>query len=766
MNNLTLNCFIKDKTIKPVKLPTTKSELKKKLDHICDLKIYGDHFNNLVRAHNSVYSLITNTGNADYTIAWLLNYSNDIIYNKKCALRVYNDKLYSPFTVYCKETIVSELSKRFDETFINEVKRYFDSLYAYIENLKYLEDSNLYLWIIREIDSDTYNKLHWFNYRYQINQVTVPDMSPEQAMYQECSIEYPKAVSHPTQIGDQHFIVEQIVSFSTNMTKFFYLLTNSPHAKYGLINGDAVIYYNDDAYELKTDTLTRLLYIDCKSPDILNKFTRCLEKEIKDLCIDYPIKGSENNRPLFRYLLPGEITRILISKQGTLLWDYNYPTAFFKPIIIALDDYVKIQSGCSLQTLCKSLQVISNNNYTIVKEFAKLFADCLLPYPQSRKLYVINAKDECDIDIIKHFIKRVLSYNNGFYNNDSTCIIDKDLTINDVCKSYELFDELKYTRIYALFMNNRSAKLTTARKIQLFHLVTRTSNKSNGSTINNIQPILFQTAGEMPDFFAPGYIEYIDLSNSQLDERINTLSSEGCCWTRLYFSLYGLHLIFENQKSKLDFDLGCKLEIPKTKTNSSKESIYYAHREEYISKITSELLDRYFVTAEEAATRKSERSKRINELKEQYKGSPDLFNILTEELSHYPLFGSPKKDLNIYIETFLATQCKSTLVKQNNVQVKDIYQEIESTQRFKTGEVNAQYAGQEYGKKLGRGFQNLSLKEIWPITKSKMEATNVNNNVAELDTEPIEAPKTATFDDPIDENLLDFLTKLNNAAMF
>lgn len=142
-----------------------------------------------------------------------------------------------------------------------------------------------------------------------------------------------------------------------------------------------------------------------------------------------------------------------------------------------------------------------------------------------------------------------------------------------------------------------------------------------------------------------------------------------------------------------------------------------------------------------------------------------MFNILTEALSHYPLFVSPKKDLNLYIETFLATQCKSTLVKQNNVQVKDIYQEIESTQRFKTGEVNAQYAGQEYGKKLGRGFQNLSLKEIWPITKAKMEATNVNN-VEEPDTEPIEVPKTSAFDDPIDENLLDFLTKLNNSVMF
>lgn len=46
-----------------------------------------------------------------------------------------------------------------------------------------------------------------------------------------------------------------------------------------------------------------------------------------------------------------------------------------------------------------------------------------------------------------------------------------------------------------------------------------------------------------------------------------------------------------------------------------------------------------------------------------------------------------------------------------------------------------------------------------------MEATNVNL-VAEPDIEAIEVPKTATFDDHIDENLLDFLTKLNNAVLF
>lgn len=67
--------------------------------------------------------------------------------------------------------------------------------------------------------------------------------------------------------------------------------------------------------------------------------------------------------------------------------------------------------------------------------------------------------------------------------------------------------------------------------------------------------------------------------------------------------------------------------------------------------------------------------------------------------------------------------------------------------------------------KMYHAFTGLSLKEPWSITKAKMEATNVNL-VAEPDIEVIEVPKTATFSDPIDENLLNFLTKLNNAVMF
>ena len=64
-----------------------------------------------------------------------------------------------------------------------------------------------------------------------------------------------------------------------------------------------------------------------------------------------------------------------------------------------------------------------------------------------------------------------------------------------------------------------------------------------------------------------------------------------------------------------------------------------------------------------------------------------------------------------------------------------------------------------------RVFKDLSLKEPWLKTKAKMEQTNINT-AEDSDIKPSEIPKTASFDDPIDENLLDFLTDLNNAVKF
>lgn len=702
MNAYILNCFIKDKAEKVPKTQSPTHELMKQLKNIEKQKRVGDKYNILVEAYNSIYTLYNQKNTYIDKVLYLINCTYNILSISTFELRTDDKKIYTEHGIYYKNDITQEILTKSDSELASCFEKFYDALYNYVDQFDFLKDSLLYLWILRTNNHDTYNKLTQFH-----------QLDPLQTIY---------------------------------------------GTKYRVINGKTVFLFDDELYELNIDTLKRLLKINNNSDDILNKYIKCLNKEIQLSCCSIPL--SKDIRPLFKYLYPGQKQYMLILDQGKASVSLHDDTIFYKPIHLNESDLQAIRNGYTLDAICRCLQVISNNNYTIIAAFAKLLADCLLPYPQSKKIYVVNVKNECDIEIIKNFIKRILSHGNG-----STCVIDKNLTINEVCKNYALLDELKYTRLYALFLEQGSSEINAQQMLLIYNLITKTSNNAKNSNKNNIQPILFQSTGEIPEFIKPKNIEYIDVSMSQLDEQINNLSSEECCWIRLYLSLYGLHLILKSQKSNLNFDLGCKLEVSPTKKGFSETSIYCASREEFISCITSDFLERYFVSVEEAGRRKAERTKRIKDIKKQYKDSPNLYNILTEKLSAYPLFETTKNDLEIYIKTYIETQCESSLIIHFKVTEKDIYQKIISNEIYKVGEINAQYAGQDHGKKLGRGIQNLSIKELWPITKAKMEQTNINT-AEDSDIKPTEIPKPASFDDPIDENLLEFLTSLNNAVKF
>lgn len=699
MDDQTLNSIIKEKHEKTSKVPSPNKELFNKL-HQTEMQYdMGALYNQLQKTHESLCALYAAENRYDEMLDAWLRISYDILHNNIFPLRAYNGKLYSQYGTHCKKNIVKTVAKNFNKNLAYTFEEFFDSLYEYIDFFKDLKDCSLYLWVLRDEDPDTYEKLSGLN---SLNSVY--------SIY-----------------GDI----------------------------YRVINDDAVICYNNDLYELNVDTLKMLLSSKSKSDDTLGKYVKCLKKEIKQSCVNHPIKDSENNRPLFKYLYPKNTQYILRSDQGKISFSNQFATAFFKPIKAEAADLEKIRNDYVPQAFCKSLQVISNNNYTIIKEFAKLLADCLLPYPLSQKLYVINAKDEHDVNIIKKFIKRILSYGNG--SNGSICVIDKDQSINDVCKAYEDYDKLKYTRIYALFMKRDKNKLNQQLNVYLSNLLKKTSSNSKNSFANNIQPILFQTTGDISDI-SSNCVEYIDISNSGLDERINALSSEDCCWTRLFFSLYGLHLILEKQKSKLDFDLGCKLEV--SKTNSSDVTAFYESKEEYIERITSDFVERYFTASEnDLMAIKQQRKQKIDEIKKQNKGAENIEDILTKELADTPLHVTFESKLKIYIQTYIDTQCKASLLKQYKISADDVYNLIRRRYKFKP--TNVLYTGE----KTRYAIIQFGLKEPWPITKAKMEQTNVNT-IEEPDVEPIEAPKTACFDDPIDENLLDFLKKLNNTVNF
>lgn len=692
MNDLTLNCFFKDKPEKIPKVQSSNHELMLKLKQKEIEKAQYDLF----CVHNSICASFPYTSEFK-ELNYLLCCSRNILSQNIFELRTDDKKIYSQYGMYDKFDIEEKISKILGEESGKAFLSFYDTLYNYIDRLDYLKDSLLYLWILHVNDPDTYNKLFPLYFLDSIHSVY--------------------------------------------------------GSRYRVINGKAVMLYDEDLYEFNIDTLKRLLSIKSKSDELLEKYVKCRKEEIIKSYTNLSINN--NSRPWFKYLYPGKEPYILKLDQGKICFEKSNSTVFFKPIIVNGSDLNAIRHRLDLHPICKCLQVVSNNSYTALKQFSKLLADCLLPYPQSKKLYVINVKAECDIEIIKDFIKHVLSHGNG-----SLCVIDKDLTLNEVCRNYKILDDLKYTRIYALFMKKRKTQLDPQLILNLSKLSTKTSSNINNKTTNNIQPILFQTTGTPPKDFRSNYIEYIDISNSMLDERINKLSSEECCWIRLYFSLYGLHLILKKQKSNHSFDLNIKLEPHKSKYAQNEASTFYALKEDYINCIVKSFTETYFTTSEkELETIKKQRKAKISQIKNQNKEAENIDDIITKEIADTPIHITFESNLKIYIQTYIDTQCKTSIIRHYNICVDDIYNAI--YQQHTYGVTNLRYTGES----TRYALKNFALKEPWSITKSKMEATNVNN-VAEPDTEPIEAPKTATFDDPIDENLLDFLTKLNNAVMF
>lgn len=151
----------------------------------------------------------------------------------------------------------------------------------------------------------------------------------------------------------------------------------------------------------------------------------------------------------------------------------------------------------------------------------------------------------------------------------------------------------------------------------------------------------------------------------------------------------------------------------------------------------------------------------IKKIKSQYKNLPDpeKNEILKKELAEIPLFVTSAPDLKEYIKVYLDTQCKSSLIAKHKIDVDDIYNIISN--KFEYASVHILYTQTT----ISRAFKNLSLKEIWPVTKGKMEQSNVNVGDEPIIESIIEPPK-ASFDDPCDENLLDFLKKLNSVVSF
>lgn len=727
MNDRILNRYVSDKpySANPSKAASGTHAFVKQLSMLEKSNKINALYSKLKKAYDLLCSLYAAENRFDETLNSWLNVANNILFYNLIVLRAYNKKLYSMLGTHCKNDITSLILNNFDQDIANAFDKLFDCLYRYIDSFESLKDSTMYSWILRDIEPNTYNQLYVTTIPIKIQSYS----SPQGTII--------------------HSVVHPASYLPNDNTKPCAILSVSNNITYGVINRKAIICYNNDIYELNADTINKLFFIKAKHNEILKKYVQCLKKELELTCLSLNIKDFEKTRPYFKYLYYNNSGYCFKPCQGKINFVSLATSALFKPIIIDKISIKTLKNSYIPQALCKPLQVISNNNYSVINTMAKLFADCLLPYPQSHKLYIIKTRNEHDTEIIKCFINRILSYGNG--PHDSVCVIDKNQSINDVCRKYKQLDELKYTRIYAMFMKRGKKPLDTQLSIYLSNLLKNTSNNSKNTIVNNIQPILFQTNDDISDL-PPELVEFIDLSDSQLDDRICMLSVEDCCWTRLYLSLYGLHLILEKQKSVHNFNLGCQL------TPISRYDDPTSTRKNIIENIKNRFISEYFLSKQENEKRKSERAKRILELKKEHGKSESARSIIILELSKTPLY-TTRDELERYIEEYLETQYKPTFLSANNISRKDILKSVQSEYAYT--KTNIEYT---MSKKY-RVFKDLSLKEPWLKTEAKMEQTNINTS-ENSDIKPQEIPKPASFDDPIDENLLEFLSALNNAVKF
>lgn len=115
MNNLTLNCFFKDKNEKIPKVQSPTHELMIQLKEVEKKKAIGDSKFNLLCALNSIIFLYSMQTNELNELNYLLNCSYKILFQNHCELRTYDKNIYSKYGLHSKYDIAKTISKNWDQ---------------------------------------------------------------------------------------------------------------------------------------------------------------------------------------------------------------------------------------------------------------------------------------------------------------------------------------------------------------------------------------------------------------------------------------------------------------------------------------------------------------------------------------------------------------------------------------------------------------------------------------------------------------------------
>lgn len=499
---------------------------------------------------------------------------------------------------------------------------------------------------------------------------------------------------------------KQTFIFSKNGAIRYILLGNKAHA-----------LYCDEIFKLDIEFFTRHLQIPIpgKFENDFNNMINIISNEITQKCmkiskpaptIYYNIYQLLAEDPNHIFKLSFNNNCIHISKcSNTLETDKIEP---FRPICIRDSNVLsRVVNGYKPDALYKCLLSIAqdSSDFTQIDNISKALAATLISSIAKRPIVVVSCNNNNIAQSKKFFHSLICSEEAG-----NISVVDNNYDIKQLnYKNFRnILNKISCTKTRALFVNNSEDNVADVTTEKLL--------KTSGET--NVQIFVFQTSRNV-DYIPTDKLIHINLSDWDLKNDISCSRSEDLLWGRLYLSVYGLHLIFNERNNKNKFGLK---DVP-VENDAMFEGM---DQDEIIKKISDEFINCCFVSAKEAATRKKERLTHINKIKKENINCSD--ELIKNLLEHQPLFSTYDSDFLEYADVYLATQYYKNEITKYKITSKTIKKYIKDNycKTFPHGTLNISYTKYEA---RGPGFQMLSIKSPWAEIEKQLKETNVNNTI-------------------------------------
>lgn len=502
-----------------------------------------------------------------------------------------------------------------------------------------------------------------------------------------------------------------------NAQEYTFILSLNQSVRYISFENQAYALYCDELFKFDVDFFAKCLRIPipAKFKSDLNNMINIMSDEIIQRCkkvskpeptIYYNVYQSPSTVSNHIFKLSFDNNCISISKcSNALETDKIEP---FRPICIRDSNVLfQVVNGYKPNTLYKYLLSIAmdSSDFAQINNISKALAMTMISSISKRQIVVVSCNDN-NILQAKEFFCRLIRSEEA----DNISVINNDDDIKQL--SYKNFrntlNKISYTKTRAVFINNSKDSVTDGTKEKLLQILSET----------NVQIFIFQTSKKI-DYIPADRLIHINLSDWELKNDISCLVSGDLLWGRLYLSVYGLHLIFNERNNKNKFGI---------KDVSAENDVVFEgmDQDEIIKKISDEFITRCFVSKEEAEVRKKERHAYIDKIKKENTDWSD--ELIKNRLEQQPLFSTYNSDFLEYANVYLATQYYKNEINKYNITSKTIKKYVKDNYKetFPYSTLNISYTKYNERKK---GFDKLSIKRPWVEIEKQLKETNVNNPI-------------------------------------